>query len=227
MHGLKLLSIFLLVGLTSCQTERTVYDEFGRVVPQDKKKSGGERSFESYLEENYDRNVQEKKTESGVPQTYSTKVSSFQSKLDDSKRLDKTYLTGEYGGAGKESSARKEYAGSGTSAYADHRYAGEAREKRIDRELHPAFASGSRGIYATEDEYVGRKDVPAISGKESGMGGEFPTEETAVFSRNERSGYFETRAENTPPPPIYSRDEYYSKTIQDVRSLLGRDKKED
>ena len=57
MHGLKLLSIFLLVGLTSCQTERTVYDEFGRVVPQDKKKSGGERSFESYLEENYDRNV--------------------------------------------------------------------------------------------------------------------------------------------------------------------------
>ena len=224
MRGLKLLSILFSLGLTACQTERTFYDEFGRVVPQDKKKSGGERSFESYLEENYDKNVQEKKTESGVPQTYSTKVSSFQSKLDDAKRLDKTYFTGEYSGAGKESSARKEYAGSGTSAYADHRYAGEAREKRIDRELHPAFASGSRGIYATEDEYAGRKDAPAISGKESGMEGEFPTGETAVFSRDERSGYFETRSENTPQPPIYTRDEYYGKTIQDTRALLGRDK---
>lgn len=227
MRGLTLLLVLSLAGLTSCQTERTVYDEFGRVVPQDKKSPGGERSFESYLEENYDRNVQEKKTESGVPQTFSNKVSSFQSKLDASKRLDKNYLTKEYGVSGEESSVRKEFAGGGKSAYADRRFYGETREKSVDRELHPAFATGSRGVYATEDTYAGRKDATAISGKKSAMEGEFPTGETAVFSRDARSGYFETRSDNMPQPPIYTRDEYYSKTIRDTRALLGRDKAEE
>ncbi len=213
--------LLLSCGLFACESERTVYDEFGRVIPQENKPRG-ERSFESYLEENYDSAVQEKKTESGVPQSYSTKVSSFQSKLDESKRLDKEYFTSGYNASDKEGSARKEYAGGGSSPYASRRYVRESMS--IDKDLHPAFASGSRGIYATEDSFSGRKDDTAISGKESAMGGEYPTGETAVFSRDTRSGYFESRSQNTPPPRIYTRDEYYGKTIRETRALLGRDK---
>ncbi len=214
----QLTAVGVLCLLSACATVRTVYDEQGNVV---KEHDGGERDFADYMEEKFNSSFSEKKTEQGIPQAVSNKVSSFQSKLDNSERIDKAFVTGDYAGVGESSLGGRSYSGADKSYSMSGRYSSE--EKRLDRQLHPAFATGSRGIYGEDDVYADAREQAAVSGKKSGMEGEFYTKETPYYSRSEESGYIETRRDNTPPPRVYSKDEYMGKTIDDVRTMLGRD----
>ncbi len=212
----------MLCLLSACASVRTVYDEQGRVVKESESK-GGERDFADYMEEKSNASFSEKKNEQGIPQAVSDKVSSFQSKLDESRRIDKTYLTGEYAGTSENSLRDKRFSGADKSYDTSGRFYDEGRH--LDRELNPAFAREGHGIYGGDDEYAGAQERSELAGKKSSMGGEYYTKENPYYSRSDESGYFETRRDDTPPPPVYSRDEYVGKTIDEVRSLLGRDKK--
>lgn len=215
-------SILLLAGLcmVACKSERTVYDEYGQVVAQ-KPAHGRERDFADYMEEKFNSSFSEKKNDQGVPQAVSNRVSSFQSKLNDSKRIDKEYVTSSYAGAGDSALSGKSYAESDKSYGANRRYVGS--DKRLDRDLNPAFATDSKGIYGRDDIYAGAAEQAAISGKKSTMEGSYYTKESPYFSRSSESGYIETRKDRTPPPPVYSSDEYMGRTIEETRTLIGRD----
>lgn len=201
--------------------ERTVYDESGRVV-QEGPRAGGQRDFADYMEEKFNSSFSEKKNEQGVPQAVSNKVSSFQSKLDEAKRIDKEYVTSSFAGTGESALSGKEFSGSGRSFDTKKEYIDSGR--RLNRDLNPAFATSSKGIYGKDDEFFSAREKSALSGAKSSMGGEYDTGESPYFSRSSENGYIETRRENTPPPPVYSSEEYMGRTIEETRTLLGRDK---
>ena len=207
--------------LSACTSQRTVYDENGNVV-QDKPKTGVERDFADYMEEKFNSSFSEKKNEQGVPQAVSNKVSSFQSKLDEAKRIDKEFVTSSFAGTGESALSGKEFSGSGRSFDTKKEYIDSGR--RLNRDLNPAFATSSKGIYGKDDEFFSAREKSALSGARSSMGGEYDTGESPYFSRSSESGYIETRRENTPPPPVYSSEEYMGRTIEETRTLLGRDK---
>lgn len=218
----KLLTVGLAwLSLGACTSQRTVYDEYGNVV-QDKPKTGVERDFEDYMEEKFNSSFSEKKNDQGVPQAVSNKVSSFQSKLDDSKRLDKEYVTSSFAGARESALNGREYVGGRRSYGAKKEYAGAGRQ--IDRDLNPAFTTDSKGIYGTNDTYAGAREQSAFSGVPSNVNGEFYTEESPYFSRDTKSGYVEVQRDKTPQMPVYKSDEYMGRTIEETRTLLGRDK---
>ena len=91
---LRWLPLALLLCCTACTPVRTVYDEQGNVVKDDD--TGGEKDLISTFEKRFDAAFSEQKTKDGVPQTTSSKVSSFQRELDDARRIDKAYATGSF-----------------------------------------------------------------------------------------------------------------------------------
>ncbi len=219
----KLLTVALasLSLLGACTTQRTVYDEYGKEV-QGGPHEGSVRDFDEYMEEKFNSSFSEKKNGQGVPQAVSNKVSSFQSRLDESKRIDKEYVTSSFSGTGESALSGKQYAGSGRFFGTKKEYAGA--EGRLTRELNPAFATHSKGIYGTDAIYTGANEQSALSGAKSDMDGEFYTKENSIYSRDTKSGYVETRREKTLPTPVYSSHEYMGRTIEETRTLLGRDK---
>lgn len=220
----KRLLLIPLFFLCACESVRTVYDESGKPIKQ-QESQGGEKDFSSYMEDKFNSSFSEKKNDQGVPQTFSNKVSSYQSKLDDSKRLDKEYLTRSYGESARQTPGSMSFAGASGKAYeADKAYPG-LMGASISKDLHPAFASSSRGIYGTGDSYAGDRSRSSMEGRDSSIGGSYYTKES-FYSRDMTSGYFETRKHRTPPPRVITRDEYYRKTIEETRTLLGRDKPE-
>ena len=214
--------LLCLVALCACESVRTVYDEGGNVVPQEEASGGGEKDFTSHLEAQFNSSFSEKKTEDGVPQSVSNKVSSFQSKLDAARRMDQEYGTGTYAGAARESVYTMSFSGSGKTYSTKDAYSG-GMGKRIEKDLHPAFAEPSRGVVGSEDMFSTSRS--AVEGSRSNIGGSYPTHDS-VYSHEDTSGYVETRRDNTPMPRVMSRDEYYRKTIQQTRTMLGRDKEE-
>ena len=216
--GIVLLSS---VMLCACETVRTVYDENGNVidpnaVPQ------GETDISSRLEKQFSSSFSEKKNDQGVPQAVSNKVSSFQRDLDEASRLDKEYRTGSYSGGAAGFSVMS-FSGSGKAFSTQDAYSG-TMGKTIEKDLHPAFASPSRGVYGTDDSYARGGVYSALEDRKSAVGGRVYSTSESVYTNDKTSGYFETRRNNTPPPPIFSRDQYNRKTIEQTRTLLGRDK---
>ena len=221
----RLFSLLLSVLLCACESERTVYDEYGNVVDEAKQSTGGERDFSEYMEEKFDSSFTEKKNAQGVPQTVSNRVSPYQSDLDASKRLDKSYMTKEFSGTSKSSMQDMKFSGSGQAFDAKKAYPG-AMGAQIDKDLHPDFAGADKGVYGADDLSPDAGKRSAMQGEQSTMGGEFPTS-PSFYSRDTKSGYVESRMSNTPPPPVYSRDEYSRKTIRETRTMLGRDDEEE
>lgn len=215
----------VLVGvllLSSCGNIRTVYDEFGNVVPQDSE-PGGEKDITSHMEAKFNAAFSEQRNEQGVPQTTSNRVSSFQKELDKARRTDDEFATGEFASAGSSDFYTMSFSGAGKEFNVKESYTG-GRGDRIERELHPAFATDSKGIYAVGDSFLGSSARSAAEG-EGNLAADrtFFTPESS-YTRDTQSGYFETRRDMTPPPPVMTRDEYYRKSIDETRTILGRDK---
>lgn len=210
-----------IVLLSACESVRTVYDEYGEVVDPNAP-SGGEGDISSRLEKQFSSSFSEKKNDKGVPQAVSNRVSRYQQDLDASSRMDKEYGTRSYPGSKDEvytvsfSDSKKTY--STADAYSG------AMGKAIDKDLHPAFATASRGVYGTDDSYVGGDSEAYQNGIRSAMDAKKFSTDESYYSREMTSGYVETRRDNTPPPRVITRDQYYRKTIEQTRTLLGRDK---
>lgn len=209
-----------LMMLCACEHERTVFDEFGNEVkPEDQ--MGGEKDLSSHMEAKFNAAFSEKKNAQGIPVAVSNRVSSFQKDLDGSSRASKEFSTKRYNGADSKDVYSMRFAGAGKQYDVKEAYSG-GQGDRIDKELHPAFASESKGIYGTDDAYsgsgarYGREGVGNVNN-----GKKYDTEES-YYSHEMESGYIESRRNNTPPPRVITRDEYYRKSIQDTRAILGR-----
>ena len=219
---MRLLVPCCLILLCSCETVRTVYDENGNVVDTNKA-PGGESDIASFFEKEFASSFSEKKTESGVPQSTSNKVSRYQKDLDSSSRLDKSFSTSSYAGADRNEVYNVSFAGA-DKAYSVHEAYSGGMGRSISKDLHPAFATSSRGVYGTDDAYVTDGSTrSALEGMRSAVNGRSYVTGSSSYSRDEVNGYVESRRNNTPPPRVISRDEYYRKTIRETRALLGRD----
>lgn len=218
------LMISMLLMLCACGSVRTVYDEFGNEV-KESGGGGGEKDLTAHMEEKWSNSFSEKKNEQGIPQAVSNRVSSFQKELDGARSADKEFYTKSYEGASTGDVYSMRFSGAGKQYGAKEAYTG-GMGARIDKELHPAFAGASKGIYSTSDRYAkggsryGREGAGSADSGKSYLTGE------SYYSRRMEDGYFESRRDSLPPPRVMSRGEYYQKSIDETRTLLGRDKDE-
>ncbi len=209
------LSLTLIASLLlSCSSKRKVYDDLGFEV------KGRAPGQETSLEQRFASSFDEKRNKDGVPVAHSRKVSPFQKKLDDARRLDneverKSFDTGIASGL-----ASKRFDTGDKTAPFNKRFEG-SKKSAFTKDQIPDFLKEGKGITQSEHQ-IERKDSSMQGKIVDGFHGEFATHGSR-FSREDQSSYIESRRYNTPAPVIYSKDEYARKTIEETRSLLGRD----
>lgn len=223
MHPKFLLSAVLICALASCESVRTVYDENGRVVEE--RDGARERSLNDYFEDEFDSNFSEKKNKHGVPESTSKKVSSFQKDIDAARRGDKEFSTGTYNPGGSSSYAGKRFGDYSGEYSGNKRYEGVSANTTINQELRPAFMSEGKGISRAENVYSGHGSGDRYTGEGSHYDAReriYATQDSR-YSTSDTSGYFESRKNKWGQPSIINKDDYYRRTIEETRGLLGRD----
>ena len=215
------LTTLLFATLCSCESVRTVYDENGRVV---KERDGArERSLNDYFEEEFDSNFTEQKNKDGVPQATSHKVSSYQKDIDAARRGDKEYATGSYNAGGTSSFAGKQFSGSSDRFDGSKRFDGFSGDSAYNTDMRPAFMSESKGVAHTA--YTGHSSADRYSaeGANYDASGRIYATHDSGISTTDTSGYFESRKEKWGKPTIINKGEYYKRTVEETRTMLGRD----
>ncbi len=213
---IRLSFLLTMLCFASCETQRHYFDGEGNEIapPDDSPKS-------SSLEERFTSTFTMKKNEEGVPVATSNKVSAFQSKLqsartDESSSFERKDYEGvrEFEGAGLRDAwgekrvDRREFAGQDKEAYS--------------REMQPDFLKNGSGI-------ISRRDAD-YSASRSEYEGDFREMDrfsdegkTGQYAQGDRSQYFDERQQNTPEIKVVSRDEYLRMTIEESRTMMGRD----
>lgn len=216
------ITALLLSALCSCESVRTVYDENGKVV---KERDGArERSLNDYFEEEFDSNFTESKTKDGVPQATSHKVSSYQKDIDAARRGDKVYETNAYqGGGGLSGYAGKSFDGSSTKFDGSKRFDGFSGDSQYSTDMRPAFMSEGKGVAHTTYTGHSAADRYRSEGHSYDASGRIYATHDSGISTTDTSNYFESRKEKWGKPTIISNREYYKRTIEETRTMLGRD----
>ena len=221
MHHRFLLSGIVLIALASCKSVRTVYDENGREVKQHE--GARERSLNDYFEEEFDSGFSEQKNKDGVPEATSKKVSSFQKDIDAARRGDKEYATGTYNAGGTSSFSGKRFTGSDTKFDSSKRFEGFSGDSQYNTDLRPAFMSEGKGVARTPYTGHSSSDRYSAEGNTYDATGRIYATHDSTYSTSDTSGYFESRKDKWGKPTIISNREYYKRTIEETRSMLGRD----
>ncbi len=215
-----LLALSLLQG---CKSVRTVYDENGREVKESV--PGQEKDLESYFNEEFASSFSEKKNKEGVPETTSAKVSRFQKDLDAARRSEKRFHTTAFSGIHDNDARAHSFDGSNKSFDANKAYEGTF-SSNIDTQLRPAFMKEGKGLVRSESVYGGISptDRSPMEGADAAISGRPYATHASNISTSDRSGYFESRKERFGKPHIINYRQYYKKSIEETRTLLGRDK---
>ena len=213
----------LLLGLVACTPVRTVYDENGNVVNEDE--PGGEKDLMSTFEKRFDAAFSEQKTKDGVPQTTSSKVSSFQRELDEARRIDKPYATGSFD-TGKHLDLRdKSYGDSSRRFFSGKDGIEKKASSMYSTDLRPDFMNESHGI-SFSDRYAGashddRSDLEGRTRDDRSKTHYLTDYEP--YNTGQSNSYTEHRRNKTPQPTIINYQDYYRQHKNSVRQLLGRD----
>lgn len=216
------ITALLLAALCSCESVRTVYDENGKEVKEHQ--GARERSLNDYFEEEFDSNFTEKKNKDGVPQATSHKVSSYQKDIDAARRGDKEFATGAYqGGGGLSGYAGKRFDGSSTKFDNSKRFDGFSGDSQYSTDMRPAFMSESKGVARTDYSGHSSADRYSSEGHAYDASGRIYATHNSGISTSDTSNYFESRKEKWGKPTIISNREYYKRTIEETRTMLGRD----
>ncbi len=224
---LRWLPLVLLLCCTACTPVRTVYDEQGNVVKDDDT-GGGEKDLVSTFEKRFDAAFSEQKTKDGVPQTTSSKVSSFQRELDDARRIDKTFATGSFD-TGKHLDLRDDgFAGAAKRFSTGKDGIEKTTNSMYSTDLRPDFMNESHGI-SFSDRYSGadRDDRSDLEGRtRDDRSKTHYLTDYEPYNTNQSNSYTEHRRNKTPQPRIINYQEYYRQHKNSVRQLLGRDNEE-
>ncbi len=226
---LLLRSVYLLLLLASvlvlpaCESVRTVYDEDGKVVTEDDTPGANETDLVSAFEKRFDTAFSEKRNAQGVPEASSQRVSSFQKELDRARSTEEDgYSTKLFGGLKRDDSRDRSYSGvkdfGGNKQFAD----GELRS-RFSTDNRPDFMNENRGL--AHKDYEGGKAVRYMGeGSRSDDAGRVYDTPESRYQTDQQSGYFESRRNDTPAPPIYDHRDVHTREIMNIRNILGRDK---
>lgn len=216
-------ALLLLLLLPACESVRTVYDENGREVKEST--PGQEKDLESYFNEEFASSFSEKKNKEGVPETTSSKVSRFQKDLDAARRSDKQFNTSAFGGLHGNDARSVSFDGANKSFDASKKYDG-VFTSNIDTQLNPAFMKEGKGISRSESVFEGisSADRSPMEGEDAGISGRPYATRASDISTSDSSGYFESRRDRFGKPRIINYRQYYKKSIEETRTLLGRDK---
>lgn len=215
------LTALLVATLSSCESVRTVYDENGKVVEE--RNGARERSLNDYFEEEFDSNFTEKKNKDGVPEATSHKVSSYQKDIDAARRGDKEYATGTYNVGGTSDYAGKRFSGSAERFEGNKRYDGFSGDSPYNTDMRPAFMSEGKGVARTAYTGHSSNDRYTAEGTHYDASGKIYATHDSGISTSDTSGYFESRKDKWGKPTIISSREYYKRTIEETRTMLGRD----
>lgn len=221
MQHKPILSVILLAALCSCESVRTVYDANGKVVTEHD--GARERSLNDYFEEEFDSNFSEKQNAHGVPEATSKKVSSYQKDIDAARRENKEFATGAFNPGGSDSYSGIKYSGAGEKFDNSKRFEGFSGNSQFNTDMRPAFMSQGKGISRTN--YTAHSSDDRYSGENSNSDARshiYATHNNSI-STSDTSNYIETRREKWGKPTIINKGEYYKRTIEETRSLLGRD----
>lgn len=217
------LLLWMLTGLllVACQSVRTVYDENGQVVKDEE--PGGEKDLMSHFESQFNASFSESRTKDGVPQATSSKRSRFQKDIDAARRGDKEYVTQAFGGIERQDSLRSvSFAGADKDFTGGKAYDG-LKTSSISRDLRPDFMNETHGI-SHADSYMDHSLRSDSEGSSALLSNRVFSTHASGFQKDRQSGYIETRRNRTPEPRIMDYREYYRKTIEETRTMLGRDK---
>lgn len=222
---LRRLTLALLLCCTACTPVRTVYDEQGNVVKDDDD-GGGEKDLMSTFEKRFDAAFSEQKTKDGVPQTTSSKVSSFQRELDDARRIDKPYATGSFD-TGKHLDLREDGFAGASKRYSSGKDGIEKTPNSMySPDLRPDFMDESHHGISFSDRYAGadHDDRSDLEGRTRDDRDKIHhLTEREPYSTDQQNNYTEHRRNKTPQPTITDYQEYYRQHRNSVRQLLGRD----
>ena len=221
---LRWLPLVLLLCCTACTPVRTVYDAQGNEV-KDEEEGGGEKDLMSTFEKRFDAAFSEQKTKDGVPQTTSSKVSSFQRELDDARRIDKPFATGSFD-TGKHLDLREDgFAGAGKRFSTGKDGIEKTTNSMYSTDLRPDFMDASHGI-SFSDRYTGathddRSDLEGRTRDDRSKTHYLTDYEP--YNTGQQNNYTEHRRNKTPQPTIIHYQDYYRQHKNSVRQLLGRD----
>lgn len=219
--NIRLLSLTLAALLcgAGCTPVRTVYDDQGNVVSNDK--SGGEKDLMSVYEKKFNSNFKVKKNSDGVPQTVSNKMSHFQRDIDNARNSKSQFSTKNFKVSRNSDfrstrfdDSRKNFDTSGETFSRSNTSRFAARRK-------PDFMNDSHGI-SHSDHYLDGDSRSRMEGQRMKTSRYRNTEGTP-FQRTEASNYFESRRNKTEQPKIIDHQDTYQQYRQGIRELLGRD----
>ncbi len=216
---LTLVLAALLCG-SGCTPVRTVYDANGNEVKDDD--SGGEKDLMSTFEKRFDAAFSEKKTADGVPQTTSSKMSSFQRELDEARRIDKAFATSRFD-TGRHLDLRSDsYAGAAKKFISGKDSLERTPSSLYSTDLRPDFMNESHGISHNKRYDVQRDARSSMEGKVLSTNN-YQLSDYEPYTTSQESGYIESRRFKTEQPTIIKHTEYYRQYKHGIRALLGRD----
>lgn len=222
---LRWLPLVLLLCCTACTPVRTVYDSQGNEVKNDDD-GGGEKDLMSTFEKRFDATFSEHKTKDGVPQTTSSKVSSFQRELDDARRIDKPFSTGSFD-TGRHLDLREDgFAGASKRFTSGKDGIEKTTNTMYSSDLRPDFMDESHHGISFSDRYAGADHDDRFSQEGRTRDDRSKTHyltDYEPYTTDQSNSYTEHRRHKTPQPTIIDHQEYYRRHRNSVRQLLGRD----
>lgn len=220
MNRPTIIPLLLTLALGACQSERTVYDQYGNVVKESQ--PGQERDIYSVMEERFDSAFSEKKNKEGVPETASSRVSRYQKDIDNARTEGKTFITKSFSGISENSLRDKAFAESDKS-FGGRKTLDLSKPSSYSRELRPDFMNDSHGI--AHKDYAGEHASKRFSAESQSFDA---TEQRFVtnpsqYAPHTPSGYVQSRESKREQPLIYDHRNQGKKNIEDTRRLMGRD----
>lgn len=220
---LPLLLLLPLPMLPSCESVRTVYDENGREVKESA--PGQEKDLQAHFDEQLDASFSEKRTKDGVPQATSHKVSRFQKQIDEARRSNEHFSTNRFQDMKRNDSRSVIFDASARSEDRNKRYSGLSSYPIAD-DLRPDFMNETHGI-SHSHSFTGSGTRSPIQGASSEDSGRTYSTRASDYTTSTTSGYVESRRRPQEEPRIMDYRDYYRKSIQETRTMLGRDKEEE
>jgi len=202
----------------ACSTQR-------HYLSEDEARAAQNNAPEKTLESRFTSGFDVKNNSYGVPEANSQKSSPFQIKIDAGRSDRKgNYMTGDYAGINDYKDGRKNF-DTKNSGYSAKSVFSNSKNSSFARDKIPAFMKSGRGIDRDENTSFVNRSAAEGSGLLGLPNNGYGTNESRYHATDE-SGYIESRRDETPKAKIIGSKEYMQRTIEETRSMLGRDDKQ-
>ena len=219
----RVLPALLFLTLGACESVRTVYDANGNVVED--KPAGQESDLASHFQKQFGESFSEKKGDSGVPQSISSRVSSFQKDIDEARGTgtDKQFATKGFSGSKSYDAISSKFADAGKSFSGSDKQFGRKESSMASTDMRPDFMNESHGI-SHSSRYGGDSKRSGAEGRESSQGDMRYATNTSRYNNAGPDGYMEERRNNSPEPEIIHYRDYQEKTINETKGFIHRNR---